>query len=219
MAFPIKIIITGATGFVGEGVLLTCLESPHVSEIVMVNRRHFALEHPKLKELIVSDFFQTDQYSEKLKGYDTCFYCAGVSSLGMNEKDYSYITYETTIAFAESLLQQNEGISFCYISGSHADSSEEGKLMWARVKGKTENALMKMPFRKEYNFRPGGMVPTAGQKNAKASYKFLVKLMALLMPQRVSTIKEVGMAMINAALKGYRKRVLEITDIKELAKQ
>ncbi|MDB5210253.1 MAG: hypothetical protein JWQ30_1080 [Sediminibacterium sp.] len=214
---PIKIIITGATGFVGEGVLLECLQHADVDEVLMVNRKHVNLQHSKLKELIVPDFFTMDIYSEQLKGYDACFYCAGISSAGMNEKDYTHITYDTTIAFAKNLLKVNTGLTFCFISGSHTDSSEKGKIMWARVKGKTENALIGLPFKHEYNFRPGGMIPTAGQKNAKPLYKFIVKLMALLLPKRVSTLKEVGLAMINATLKGYPLQILEIKDIKELA--
>ena len=214
----IKLILTGATGFVGEGVLLECLQNTHVSEILLINRRHFPLEHPKLKELIVPDFFQLDQYSESLKGYHACFYCAGKSVVGMSEKDYSYITYDTTIAFAAVLLQHNKEIIFCFVSGSHTDSAEKSKVMWARVKGKTENALMKMAFKEEYNFRPGGMIPTAGQKNAKKLYRFIVRLMAILLPARVSTLREVAQAMVNAAIKGYPKQILEVEDIKELAK-
>jgi nucleoside-diphosphate-sugar epimerase len=213
----IKLIITGATGFVGEGVLLECLENPHVSEVLLVNRRHSECKHPKIKELVIADFFLTEEYSNSLKGYDACFYCAGISSAGMNEKDYSYITYDTTIAFARSLLRLNEGITFCFISGSHTDSSENGKIMWARVKGRTENDLMKMPFKKEYNFRPGGMIPTAGQKNAKMMYRFIVKLISVVAPKRISTLKEVGQSMINATVKGYPKQILEIQDIKQLA--
>jgi uncharacterized protein YbjT (DUF2867 family) len=213
----IKIIITGATGFVGEGVLLECLSHPDITDILMVNRKPFNLRHQKLKELIVPDFLQTALYSETLKGYDACFYCAGISSSGMNEEEYSKITYDATIAFAKALGQVNNEMIFCFISGSHTDSSEQGKVMWARVKGRTENALMKLPFKKEYNFRPGGMIPTAGQQNAKTAYRFIVKLMAILMPKRVSTLKEVGLAMINAALKGSTTQTLEIEDIKRLA--
>ena len=214
----IRIIITGATGFVGEGVLLECLEHPQISEVLMVNRKHFDLQHPKVRELIVSDFFQLDKFSHKLKYYDACFFCAGISSVGMNEKEYTHITYDTTMAFAKTVLQANEGLTFCFVSGSHTDSSEKGKIMWARVKGKTENALMKLPFKNEYNFRPGGMISTAGQRNAKPVYKFIVKLIAFISPKRVSTLREVGLAMINAVLKGSRKQTLEIHDIKELAK-
>ena len=214
----IRIIITGATGFVGEGVLLECLQHPGIIEVLMINRRHFGMEHPRLKELIVADFFQLNHYSEDLKGYDACFYCAGISSAGMSEEKYTKITYDTTLEFARTLAALNPNMVFNFVSGSHTDSSEKGKLMWARVKGKTENALMKLPFKNEYNFRPGGMIPTMGQQNAKPVYRFIVKAMALVMPGRVSTLKEVGLAMINVALKGCPKQILEISEIKELAK-
>jgi uncharacterized protein YbjT (DUF2867 family) len=214
----IKIIITGATGFVGEGVLLECLQHPGISAVLMVNRRPFKLEHPKLKELIVPYLLQTDTYAGALAGYDACFFCAGTSSAGMSEEQYTKVTYDTTIAFADALLRFNKDLIFCFVSGSHTDSSEKGKVMWARVKGRTENMLMKLPFKKEYNFRPGGMVPVAGQQNAKTAYKLIVKVMAILMPGRVSTLKEVGLAMIHAAICGSSKQVIEINDIKELAK-
>lgn len=213
-----KVIITGATGFVGEGVLMECLQNPQVTDIIMINRRHFDLQHPKLKQLIVPDFFHLDTFSKQLQGYDACFYCAGISSVGMSEKDYTYITYDTTIAFAQALLQGNKGMTFCFISGSHTDSSEKGKLMWARIKGKTENTLLQLPFHKVYTFRPGGMIASAGQQNAKVLYKFLVKTIALFSPKNVVTLSEVGAAMINAVSKGYDKQILEITDIKILAK-
>lgn len=212
-----KIILTGATGFVGEGILLECLQNPQVTEVLMVNRKPSRLTDHKLKELIVSDFCKSETFTEQLTGYDACFYCAGISSVGMSEKDYTHITYDTTIAFAKTLLKANKEITFCFISGSHTDSSESGKLMWARVKGKTENALMQLPFSKEYNFRPGGMIPSAGQQNAKALYKFIVKLIGLLSPKRVVTLKELATAMINAVAKGYPKQILEVADIKILA--
>ena len=213
----IKIILTGATGMVGEGVLLASLDNPEVENVLMVNRRPFQLTHPKLKELIVPDFFQVGHFKDQLKGYDACFFCAGISSFGMKEVKYTRITYDTTLAFADVLLAVSPGLTFCYISGSHTDSSEKGKMMWARVKGKTENELMKRPFKKEYNFRPGGMVAVPGQKNAKAVYTVLVKIIGLFAPKLVITLSELGDAMINAVTKGYPKQVLEIMDIKALA--
>ncbi len=213
-----RVIITGATGMVGEGVLLECLDNPKVQEVLMINRRSAPLKHPKLKELLVSDFFQLQQYSDAIKDYDACFYCAGISSVGMNEEKYHRITYDTTISFANALLEVNTAMTFCFVSGSHTDSSEKGKLMWARVKGKTENALMKLAFKNAFNFRPGGMITTAGQKNGKAVYKFLVKLIKVFSPKSVCTMKEIAVAMINAVEKGYPKHVLEIADIKQLAK-
>src|SRR5450432_767878 len=126
----IKVIITGATGMVGEGVLFECLQNPTVNEVLIVNRRHYELQHPKLKELIVPDFFQLSQFAENIKGYDACFFCAGISSVGMKEDKFTRITYDTTIAFAKSLLAVNNNMVFTYVSGAQTDSSEKGKLMW-----------------------------------------------------------------------------------------
>ena len=214
----IKVIITGATGMVGEGVLFECLQNPTVSEVLIINRRHYELQHPKLKELIVPDFFQLSQFAENVKGYDACFFCAGISSVGMKEDKYTRITYDTTMAFAKPLLAMNSNMVFTYVSGSHTDSSEKGRLMWARVKGRTENDLMKLPFKAEYNFRPGAMLPFKGQKNWKSAYKFIVKIIKAISPKNVLTMQEVGRAMINAVTRGYPKNVLEITDIRQLAK-
>lgn len=213
-----KVIVTGATGMVGEGVLLECLNNTAVQEVLMINRRSSPIKHSKLKELLVPDFFQLQQFSDTIKDYDACFYCAGISSVGMSEEKYHRITYDTTMAFAKALLEVNPAMTFCYVSGSHTDSSEKGKLMWARVKGKTENALMKLPFKNEYNFRPGGMLTTPGQRNAKTIYTFIVKLIKAISPKRVCTMQEIGVAMINAVEKGYPKQILEIADIRQLAK-
>lgn len=212
-----KVIITGATGMVGEGVLFECLENPVVKEILIVNRRHYDLQHPKLKELIVKDFTKLETFENQLAAYDACFYCAGISSVGMNEEKYNYITYETTMAFAEQLIKWNPGMVFNFVSGGHTDSTEKGKIMWARIKGKTENALMKLPFKAQYNFRPGFMKPFKAQKNVKALFKPVIWLFPILLPKISLTLKQVGQAMINAVQKGYQKQVLEIEDIKILA--
>ncbi|MFT3934274.1 MAG: NAD-dependent epimerase/dehydratase family protein [Chitinophagaceae bacterium] len=213
----IKVIITGATGMVGEGVLFECLENNQVAEVLIINRRHYEKQHPKLKELLVPDFFKLDEYASHIGGYDACFFCAGISSLGMKEDKYAHITYDTTMAFAQSLIKVNKDIVFTFVSGSHTDSSETSKIMWARVKGRTENALAKLPFKKEYNFRPGGMLPFAGQQNWKAVYKWIVKAIKAISPKRIVTMHELGLAMINSVTKGYPKNVLEIADIKALA--
>jgi uncharacterized protein YbjT (DUF2867 family) len=212
-----KIIITGATGMVGEGVLFECLENPIVKEVLIVNRRHYDMEHPKLKELLVNDFTKLEGLENQLSNYDACFYCAGISSLGMNEEKYNYITYETTMAFAEQLVKLNPNMVFNFVSGGHTDSTEQGKLMWARIKGKTENALIKLPFKAQYNFRPGFMKPFKQQKNVKTLFKPIIWLFPILLPKISLTLKQVGQAMINAVLKGYPKQVLEIADIKILA--
>jgi uncharacterized protein YbjT (DUF2867 family) len=212
-----KVIITGATGMVGEGILFECLENPAIKEVLIVNRRHYNMEHPKLKELLVNDFTKLEGLENQLSDYDACFYCAGISSVGMNEEKYNDITYETTMAFAGQLAKLNPNMVFNFVSGSHTDSTEKGKMMWARIKGKTENALMKLPFKAQYNFRPGFMKPFDGQKNVKTLFKPLIWLFPILLPKISLTLKQVGQAMINAVLKGYPKQVLEIADIKILA--
>jgi uncharacterized protein YbjT (DUF2867 family) len=214
----IKVIITGATGMVGEGVLLECLNDEKVSEVLIVNRRHYDLTHPKLKELLIPDFLKAEEYAAQLTGYDGCFFCAGISSIGMKEEEFTRITYDTTLSFAKTILRANPNIVFTYVSGASTDSSEKGKMMWARVKGKTENDLMKMGFRGEYNFRPGFMKPVLGQKNVKSFFKPFIWLIPKLFPGSSLTLNEVGQAMINAVLRGYSKSVLEVKDIKALAK-
>ena len=213
----IKVIITGATGMVGEGVLFECLQNPTVSEVLIINRRHYELQHPKLKELIVPDFFQLSQFAGSLNRYDACFFCAGISSVGMKEDKYTRITYDTTVAFAKALLVVNSNMVFTYVSGSHTDSSEKGRIMWARVKGKTENDLAKLGFKGEYNFRPGVMQPFPSQRNWKPFFKFMVKIIKLVAPKSVLSMHQVGQAMINAVTVGYSKNVLEVADIKKLA--
>jgi hypothetical protein len=214
-----KVIITGVTGMVGEGVLLECLQNPTVSEVLTISRKPYNLQHPKLKALIVPDFLELSKFATDIKGYDACFFCAGISSVGMKEDKYTRITYDTTIAFAKGLLDVNNNMQFCYVSGSHTDSTEKGRLMWARVKGKTENDLARLPFKAEYNFRPGAMLPFPGQKNWKTTYKIIVKIIKVLAPKKELTLQEVGQAMINAVTIGYPKNILEIADIKQLAQR
>jgi uncharacterized protein YbjT (DUF2867 family) len=217
----LKVIITGATGMVGEGVLLECMNHPDIKQILMVNRRHFDTKHSKLRECIVPDFLNLNDYNQQLSGYDACFYCAGISSLGMSEEEYNHITYDITTYFANRLQQLNPAMIFIYVSGSQTDSSEKGKMMWARVKGKTENALLKIPFSRVYNFRPGFMKPTTGQKNIKSYYTFigwLYPILHRLFPNHVSTLQEVAIAMINCVQKGYSRQILEVKDINNLNK-
>ncbi|MDQ6902780.1 MAG: NAD-dependent epimerase/dehydratase family protein [Bacteroidota bacterium] len=215
----IKVIITGATGMVGEGVLFECLQNPEVSEVLIVNRRHYDMSHAKLKELLVPDFFQIGNFASSLSRYDACFFCAGISSVGMKEDKFTRITYDTTMAFARALIAVNSDLVFTYVSGSHTDSSGQSRIMWARVKGKTENDLARLGFKGEYNFRPGGMQPFPGQKNWKSIYKFIVRLIKAVSPKNIITMHELGLAMINTVTKGYSKNILEIKDIKELAKE
>ena len=219
-ATSLKVILTGATGMVGEGVLFECLEHLAIAQVLVVNRKPYSAKHPKLKECIVPDFLNLDGVAGQLTGYDACFYCAGISSRGMNEANYSRITYDTTMHFAQKLAGLNPQMTFCHVSGSLTDSSEKGRVMWARVKGKTENALMRLPFKKIYNFRPGFMRPTPGQQNVKPYWRAissLYPLLRLLFPNQVNTMRQVGLAMINSVLKGYPKQVLEIKDINSLA--
>jgi len=222
----LKVIITGVTGMVGEGVWLECLANPAVQQVLTVSRRASGWQHPKLKECIVPDFLHFDvdaiPATANPAGYDACFFCAGISSIGMNEADYTRITYDTTLHFAQQLIKVNPGMVFDYVSGTLTDSTEKGKVMWARVKGRTENALTKLPFKGVYNFRPGLMRPTPGQKNIKPLFKVLGTILypvfRLLMPGQVMTLSELGQAMINSVTKGYPKNMLEIKDIKALAR-
>lgn len=213
-----KVILTGATGMAGEGVLLECLENSAVTTVLIVGRKHYDYEHPKLKELLVSDFMKIADFADQLKDYDACFYCAGISSVGMDEEKYTHITYTTTMAFAKTLLAQNPNLTFNYITGRSTDSSENGKVMWARVKGKTENDLMKLGFKKQYNFRPALMLPTKGQKSVKPVFKILAHLLKYVMPKSTITLKDLGRAMISVVLKDYSKQVLEVSDIKLIVK-
>jgi uncharacterized protein YbjT (DUF2867 family) len=215
---PMKIVITGVTGMVGEGVLLACLEDPRVTEVLGVARKSSGHAHGKFKELLVRDFARLDGHDAALTGYDACFYCAGVSSVGMSEADYTRVTYDTPVAFAQRLVALNPTMALCHVSGASTDSSEQGKLMWARVKGRAENALMRLPFKGVYNFRPGLMLPMPGQKNIKTSYRVMLvaaPLMKLFFP--ALTLRAVAHAMINAATHGAPKQVLEVADIAALA--
>jgi uncharacterized protein YbjT (DUF2867 family) len=213
-----KVIITGATGMVGEGVLLECLADPAVERVLVVARRSCGHTHPKLRELLLPDFRDLTSVEPQLGGYDACFYCAGVSSVGMKEPEYTAITYATPLHFAEVLVRLNPGMVLVHISGAHTDGSERGKVMWARVKGKAENALAQLPFKAVYNFRPSLMKPTPGQLHIKGSYKALLvfyPLLNLFFPGL--PLSQVGHAMINAVRFGAPKTVLEAKDMKELA--
>jgi hypothetical protein len=220
MGEKIKVIVTGATGMVGEGVLLECLQHPQVEAVLIINRKASGVTHPKLKEIIHKDFFDLSAIEGELSGYDACFFCLGVSSIGMKEPEYTKLTYTLTMNVAQTLSRLNADMTFCYVSGSGTDSTEKGSAMWARVKGKTENDLTKLPFKREYNFRPGFMKATDGQKNVLSFYKYvawLYPVLRKLFPKHVCTIAEVGEAMINSALYGYDKQVLEVLDIVKLA--
>jgi uncharacterized protein YbjT (DUF2867 family) len=218
----IRAIITGSTGMVGEGVLKECLLHPDVEEVLVINRRPSGINNPKLKEIIHTNFLDLSPIESRLTGFNACFFCLGVSSLGMEKEKYVTITYNLTMHVAKKLSEHNKDMVFCYISGAGTDSTEKGRLHWARVKGKTENDLRKLPFKKVYNFRPGFLQPSRDLKNVHKYYSFFSILFPVLrpiMPKYFSTLKELGLAMINSVLKGYDKQVLEVRDIVELAKR
>jgi len=207
---------------VGEGVLHECLQHPDVERVLVVGRKTCGISHPKLTEMLHDDFFDLSPIEKKMTNYDACLFCLGTTSLRKSEAEYNKMTYTLTINFATTLSKLNPGMTFCYISGAATDSTEKGRAMWARVKGKTENDLMKLPFKHVYNFRPGYIQPTKGLKNAHSFYKYIDWMYPLwhyLMPGYFLSLKELGLAMINAASKGYEKQVLEVKDIVELSKK
>lgn len=215
-----RVIVTGASGMIGEGVLHECLNSNTVKEVVVLGRKSCGVVHPKLKEILHSNFHDLSPVADQLKDYDACFFCAGVSSVGKKEEEYYHLTYTLTMHVAETLAKLNSNITFCYVSGAGTDSSEKGRLMWARVKGKTENGLMKLSLAQVYNFRPGVIESGKGMKNTIKLYnyfKWLIPVIKLISKNGVVSLTEIGQAMINAATKGYKKQILEVKDIKELA--
>jgi uncharacterized protein YbjT (DUF2867 family) len=212
----INAIITGATGMVGEGVMHECLLHPDVEKVVIVNRRPSGFTHPKLREIIVQDFFKLENLDEQFTGYNACYFCLGMSSVGQSEESFTKTTYDLTMNFAKVVHKANPNATFCYVSGRGTDSSEKGKLMWARVKGRTENSIITM-FKNGYAFRPGIMTPTKGLKNTIKLYTYLgwlIPLFRLITP--ISTLKAVGIAMINVTKSGYSKKVIEVEDINTL---
>ncbi|MEI6048987.1 MAG: epimerase [Bacteroidota bacterium] len=218
----IRVIITGSTGMVGEGVLMEALSHPDVEKVLVINRKPCGVIHPKLSEILHTDFYNLTPISDQLKDYNGCFFCLGVSSAGMKEDEYFSLTYTLTIHIAEILSKQNKEMTFCYISGAGTDSSEKGRMSWARVKGKVENDLMKLPFKKVYAFRPGFLQPSEELKHVHKYYslfKLLYPAFRVILPKYVSTLKELGLAMINSVTQGYEKPVLEVRDIVELAKK
>ena len=217
---PLRVIITGASGMVGEGVLHECLKSDLVKEVLVLGRRACGTTHPKMKELLHSNFHDISAIADQLTGYDACFFCAGVSSVGKKEDEFYHLTYSLTMHVAETLAKQNSNMTFCYVSGAGTDSSEKGRLMWARVKGKTENDLTKLPFAQVYNFRPGIIESLPGMKNTIKLYKYfkwLIPVVKLFSKNGVVSLVEIGQAMLKVATKGYKKQILEVKDIKELA--
>lgn len=215
----VRAILTGATGMVGEGVLHECLQHPDVESVLIINRRPSGYSHPKLKEIVHADFFNLAPIKEQMVGYNACFFCLGVSSVGMKEDEYTRLTYTLTMHFAQTLASVNTDIVFGYISGAGTDSTEKGRSMWARVKGKTENDLMKLPFKNVYAFRPGMMKPTKGLKFTLPYYNYFGWLYPIARAfGAASTLREMGLAMINSARVGYDKQIIGVKDIIQLAK-
>src|SRR5260221_528940 len=211
-----NIILFGASGMVGQGVLRECLSDADVQNVLIIGRSTSGRQHAKLREIVHADLADYSAIASQLSGYDACFFCLGVSSAGMREAEYSRITYDFTIAAAETLVKLNPGMTFIYVSGASTDSSERGGSMWARVKGKTENALLRLPFKAAYMFRPGAIQPMHGIKSKTRSYRILYGLMAPLMPalnawfpKYVTTTEKLGRAMLRVAKVGAGRRGLE----------
>ena len=221
---PISVIITGSTGMIGKGVLLECLDDSLIEQVHVVNRNSVGITHPKLKEVLHSDFTNLDPIKEDLTGYDAVYFCLGISASGLKEEEYHLITYDYAISFAKTVLEQNDNTTFIYVSGQGTDSSEKGRMMWARVKGATENALLKMPFAQAYMFRPGVIQPMRGIQSRTKLYNTMYKIIKPIWPvfraimrKNLTNTDNIGKAMINAVTKGYSKQHLNNADINELS--
>jgi uncharacterized protein YbjT (DUF2867 family) len=221
-----NVVLFGATGMVGQGALRECLLDPEVSRVLTVGRRATGERHEKLRELVVPDVADLSAVESDLSGFDVCLFCLGVSSAGMAEDRYTRLTYDLTLAVATTLARLNPGLTFIYVSGMSTDSSERGRVMWARVKGKTENALLRLPFRAAYMFRPGGIVPLHGITSRTTWTRVLLALtrplhrpLHALLPNYVTTTEDLGRAMIAVARNGYDKPVLETPDINSVGRR
>jgi uncharacterized protein YbjT (DUF2867 family) len=218
-----KVILFGATGMVGQGVLRECLLDAEVESVLAVGRSPTGQRHPKLREILHDNFLDYAAIESQLTGYDACFFCLGVSSVGISEERYRRLTYDITLAAAATLARLNPQLVFVYVTGQGTDSSEKGRLMWARVKGKTENDLLKLPFKAAYMFRPAAIQPLHGIRSktawVQAIYVAAAPLLSLLnrvAPKYMTTTEQIGRAMIRVAKDGYPKRVLESEDINRL---
>lgn len=214
-----KVIIFGATGMVGQGVLRECILDPEVHRVLLIGRSASAVQHAKVQQIVLPDLLTIDTLAPQLQGYDACFFCLGVSSGGMSEARYSAITYDLTLAAAQTLARLNPELTLVYVSGSGTDSSEQGRSMWARVKGRTENALLRLPF-KAYMLRPGAIQALHGARSKTLAYRLAYLLLGPLLPllkrywpDQVTTTEQIGRAMLALARHGASKRVLETSDI------
>jgi hypothetical protein len=218
----IRAIITGSTGMVGEGVLHVCLQQSEVEAILVINRKPCGITHSKLKEIIHTDFYNISAIENQLAGYNACFFCLGISSIGMKEPEYFKVTYTLTMHVAETLSRLNRDMTFCYISGAGTDSTEKGRSMWARVKGKTENDLMKLPFKAVYAVRPGFIRAIKGLEHTNPYYKYIGWLFPIgrsLYTKGFCTMEELALTMIYLAQHGYTKKVVEGNDVISLARE
>jgi uncharacterized protein YbjT (DUF2867 family) len=218
-----NVLLFGATGMVGQGVLRECLLDAGVSRVLSVGRSATGQTHPKLRELIVPDLFDLSAVREQLSGFDACFFCLGVSSASMSEEAYRHVTYDLTLAAAKVLVRLNPQMTFVYVSGAGTDSSERGSSMWARVKGATENALMRLPFKAAYMFRPGFIQPLHGVRSKVALYRWtyvlaspFFGLLRRLAPRHATTSEQVGRAMLVVARRGAPTPLVETADINAL---
>lgn len=218
-----KVLLFGATGMIGQGVLRECLLDPRVAQIVSLVRRPTSQTHAKLKELVHTEFFDYGPIEADLSGVDACFFCLGVSSAGLSEEAYRRVTYDMTLAAAGTLSRLNPGMTFCYVSGAGTDSTEHGRVMWARVKGATENALLRLPFKAVHLFRPGAIQPLHGITSSTKLYRILYRVMGpffpalrAVAPDSFTTTEQLGRAMLHAGLEGAPKAVLETRDINRL---
>ena len=218
-----RVVLFGATGMVGQGVLRECLLDADVESVLAIGRSKTGQQHGKLREIVRKDLADLSAIEGQLSGYDACFFCLGVSSVGMDEQTYYRLTYELTTSIATTLARQNPGMTFVYVSGTGTDSTESGRAMWARVKGKTENALLRMPFKAAYMFRPGYIQPLHGIRTKTRWYGAMYAVIAplyplwkLLFPKYVTTTECVGRAMLAVAKRGAPKHVLESSDINDV---
>ena len=217
-----NVLIFGGTGMVGQAVLRECLLDPDVRLVQTVGRNATGMQHPKLRELVHIDLLHYGGIEGELQGFDACFFCLGVSSVGMSEIQYKHLTYDLTIAAAECLSRLNPGMTFLYVSGAGTDSSEAGPLGWARIKGKTENTILRLPFRAAYMIRPAAIQPVHGERSRTAAYRVLysltkplLPLLRRLFPRYILTTEELGRAMLQVAKRGAPKKVLESSDIRD----
>ncbi len=216
----LKVLVTGSTGMVGEGVLQVCLQHPAVEKVIALNRRSVGFSHPKLTEILLPDFHQLKTVEDQLKGLDACYHCMGVSSIGTDESTYKDITYTLSILLGETMSRLNPGSVFCYLSGAGTDATETSKLSWARLKGRTENELSEMPFNGFYRYRPGFIKPLPGATHVQAFYKYVNWFFPIgksLFPDGFSTIEEIGLSMIRVTLKEEEQKTLAGKDIRRIA--